>query len=104
MIHGEEEADKAKAAAEAIFAGGGDSEDMPLTVIPAENIKDGKIGVLDALVIAGLAPSKSEARRLIQGGGVSADNEKISDQNATLDLSKPVIIKKGKKIFHKIMQ
>jgi tyrosyl-tRNA synthetase len=102
MIHGEIEADKAKSAAEAIFGGGGDSENMPSTVIPAENITDGKIGVLDALVIAGLAPSKSEARRLIQGGGVSADNEKITDPNTLLDLSNPVVIKKGKKIFHKI--
>jgi tyrosyl-tRNA synthetase len=103
MIHGEAEADKAKAAAEAIFGGGGNSDDMPSTVIPSENLTDGKIGILDALVTAGLAPSKSEARRLIQGGGVSADNEKITDPNTVLDLSNPVVIKKGKKVFHKIM-
>jgi tyrosyl-tRNA synthetase len=103
MIHGEEEAEKAKSAAEAIFSGNGDSENMPQTVIPAENLQDGKIGVLDALVMSGLAPSKSEARRLIQGGGVTADGEKLTDPAASLDLSNPVIIKKGKKIFHKIL-
>ncbi|MDR0992076.1 MAG: tyrosine--tRNA ligase [Ruminococcus sp.] len=103
MIHGEDEANKAKSAAEAIFGGGGNSDDMPSTVISAENINDGKIGILDALVIAGLAPSKSEARRLIAGGGISADGEKISDPAVMLDLSNPVVIKKGKKVFHKIL-
>jgi tyrosyl-tRNA synthetase len=103
MIHGETEAERAKSAAEAIFSGAGDSENMPQTVIPAENTADGKIGVLDALVITGLAPSKSEARRLIQGGGVTADGEKLTDPNTLLDLANPVIIKKGKKIFHKIL-
>jgi tyrosyl-tRNA synthetase len=103
MIHGEAEADKAKSAAEAIFSGGGDSENMPQTVIPAENLTEGKIAVLDALVMSGLAPSKSEARRLIQGGGVTADGEKLTDPNTMLDLKNPVIIKKGKKIFHKIL-
>jgi tyrosyl-tRNA synthetase len=106
MVHGDEEAEKAKAAAEAIFSGGADinSADMPQTVIPSENITDGKVGVLDALALSGLAPSKSEARRLIQGGGVTADGEKITDPAAMLDLTNPVIIKKGKKIFHKILK
>jgi tyrosyl-tRNA synthetase len=104
MIHGEAEADKAKAAAEAIFSGGGDSDDMPQTVVSPENLTDGKIGVLDALTLAGLAPSKSEARRLIQGGGVTADGEKVTDPQAMLDLSNPVILKKGKKVFHKILK
>jgi tyrosyl-tRNA synthetase len=96
MVHGEEEAVKAEAAAKAVFSGGGNSEDMPTT-----ELEDG-IGLLDALVAAKLSPSKSEARRLIQGGGISIDGAPVTDTAMTLDLSNPVIIKKGKKIYHKI--
>jgi tyrosyl-tRNA synthetase len=97
MVHGEAEAEKAEAAAKAVFAGGGISDDMPTTAV-----KDGS-GLLDTMVEAGLAPSKSEARRLIQGGGISIDDVKVTDANMTLDLKNPVIIKKGKKIYHKII-
>jgi tyrosyl-tRNA synthetase len=96
MVHGEDEAVKAEAAAKAVFGGSGNSDDMPSTAL-----EDG-IGLLDALVSAGLAPSKSEARRLIQGGGVSIDGLPVTDAAMTLNLQNPVIIKKGKKIYHKI--
>jgi tyrosyl-tRNA synthetase len=96
MVHGQAEAERAEAAAKAVFSGGGNSDDMPTTAIA-----DGS-GLLDAMVAAGLAPSKSEARRLIQGGGISIDDVKVTDANMTLDLSKDIIIKKGKKIYHKI--
>jgi tyrosyl-tRNA synthetase len=96
MVHGVGEADKAEAAAKAVFSGGGNSDDMPTTTVA-----DGS-GLLDAMVAAGLAPSKSEARRLIGGGGISIDDVKVTDANMTLDLSKDIIIKKGKKIYHKI--
>jgi tyrosyl-tRNA synthetase len=97
MVHGEAEAEKAQAAAQNVFGGGGDSEDMPTTTL------ENGIGILDAMVAAGLAPSKAEARRLIQGGGISTDGEKVTDPNMKLDLTNPVIIKKGKKVYHKII-
>ncbi|MDR0986236.1 MAG: tyrosine--tRNA ligase [Ruminococcus sp.] len=96
MVHGEAEAERAEAAAKAVFSGGGNSDDMPTTAVA-----DGS-GLLDAMVAAGLAPSKSEARRLIQGGGISIDDVKVTDANMTLSLDSPIIIKKGKKIYHKI--
>ncbi len=102
MIHGEEEADKALAAAKSVFGGSGNSEDMPTTEIPEASLNDGKIGVLDLLAAAKLVPSKGEARRLIAGGGVTINDEKISDVNAQIDLSSEVIIRKGKKVFHKV--
>ncbi|MDR0944135.1 MAG: tyrosine--tRNA ligase [Ruminococcus sp.] len=96
MVHGEDEAAKAEAAAKAVFSGGGNSDDMPTT-----ELEDG-IGLLDALVNTKLSPSKSEARRLIQGGGISIDGVPVTDTAMTLNLQNPVIIKKGKKIYHKI--
>ncbi|MBP5604523.1 MAG: tyrosine--tRNA ligase, partial [Ruminiclostridium sp.] len=102
MIHGEEEANKALTAAKNVFGGSGNSEDMPTTEIPEESLNDGKIGVLDLLVAAKLVPSKGEARRLIAGGGVTINDEKISDVNAQIDLSSEVIVRKGKKVFHKV--
>jgi tyrosyl-tRNA synthetase len=98
MVHGQAEADKAEAAAKAVFSGGGNSDDMPTTAVA-----DGS-GLLDAMVAAGLAPSKSEARRLIQGGGISIDDVKVTDANMVLSLDNPIIIKKGKKIYHKIVK
>ncbi len=102
LVHGEEEANKAKDAAKALFAGGGDDANMPtteLTDVPAEGIT-----VVDLMVACKLAPSKGEARRLIQQGGVSLDGEKVDNpmMPVTADrLREGVRIKKGKKIFHK---
>ncbi len=101
LIHGEEEAQKADAAAKAIFAGNGDSENMPSTEIPAAETEDGKLGILTLLVKCGLCASNGEARRLVTQNGISVNDEKFTDPKGMVDLSEPVIIKKGKKVFHK---
>ena len=101
LVHGNEEADKADAAAKAIFAGGGNSDDMPSTTIAAADLTDGKIGILTLLVKCGLCPSNGEARRLVTQNGIAVNGEKFTDPKGLVDLSEPVVIKKGKKIFHK---
>lgn len=101
LVHGKEEADKADAAAKAIFAGGGNSDDMPSTTIAAADLTDGKIGILTLLVKCGLCPSNGEARRLVAQNGIAVNGEKFTDPKGLVDLSEPVVIKKGKKIFHK---
>ena len=101
LVHGKEEADKADAAAKAIFAGGGNSDDMPSTTIVAADLTDGKIGILTLLVKCGLCPSNGEARRLVTQNGIAVNGEKFTDPKGLVDLSEPVVIKKGKKIFHK---
>lgn len=101
LVHGKEEADKADAAAKAIFAGGGNSDDMPSTTIAAADLTDGKIGILTLLVKCGLCPSNGEARRLVTQNGIAVNGEKFTDPKGPVDLSEPVVIKKGKKIFHK---
>ena len=105
FVHGKEEADKALAAARALFGAGSQDENMPTTVLAREDLAGGAIGIMDLMVKTGLAPSKSEARRLIQGGGVSVNDEKVADPNLTLDaarLSSGLVLKKGKKVFHKV--
>ena len=105
LVHGQEEADKAQAAARALFGGGGDKASMPSTELAADQFEGGQIGVLNLLVACGLAPSKGEARRLVQQGGVSVNDEKVTDVNAVLAQElfsgEGVIIKKGKKVFHR---
>ncbi len=101
LVHGKEEADKADAAAKAIFAGGGNSDDMPSTTIATADLTDGKIGILTLLVKCGLCPSNGEARRLVTQNGIAVNGEKFTDPKGLVDLSEPVVIKKGKKIFHK---
>ncbi len=101
LVHGEEAAQKQLDAARAIFAGGGNSSDMPTTVLSAEDLTDGKIGILPLLVKTGLAPSISEARRLVQQGGITVNDEKVTDAKTQLSLDSEVILKKGKKVFHK---
>ena len=107
MVHGEEEAKKALEAAKALFVGGGSIENMPSTSIPEGDLTDDKIGVLDLLVKTGLASSKGEARRLVQQGGISVDDEKVADIAATVEKGQfekgHVILKKGKKVFHKVL-
>lgn len=105
LIHGEEEALKAQNAARAIFGGGAHSENMPSTELSADDFTDGEISVLDLLAKTKLVPSKGEARRLIDQGGISIDDEKVN--SVTAKISKDafekgfVIIKKGKKVYHK---
>ena len=104
MVHGREEAEKAQTAARALFAGGSDDSDMPTTELTAELFNDGKISVLDLLSACGLIATKSEGRRLIQGGGVAINEQKIADIGIcyTAEQAKNGLkIKKGKKIYHK---
>ncbi len=103
LVHGEEEADKAREAAKALFAGGSNNADMPTTAIPVADLTDGKMGILELLVRTKLAPSNSEGRRLVQQGGVSVNDEKITDPTAKIEISGEVILKKGKKVFHKVI-
>ena len=104
LVHGEEEAEKAQAAARAIFVGGGSHADMPSTDLSDGDFADGEIGILAMMVKGGLAASNGEARRLVQQGGVSINDEKITDPKFALKKSafeNEVILKKGKKVFHK---
>jgi len=101
LVHGEQEAKKADDAAKAIFAKGGVSDDMPTTEIAAADLEGGKIGILTLLVKCGLCQSNGEARRLVTQGGVSVNDEKITDPKTLIDMADAVIIKKGKKVFHK---
>ena len=106
MVHSKEEADKALEAARSVFGAGAASANMPTTQLAAADFTDGQIAVLDLLVKTGLAPSKGEARRLIQQGGVSIDDQKVTDVMAVLPLSEleagHKVIRKGKKVFHKV--
>ncbi len=104
-VHSPEEADKALATAQSLFSGGGSAADMPETKLSAAQLKDGAIGILDLMVACGLAPSKGEARRLVEQGGVSVDDVKVTDLTHTLTaeaLKKGIVIKKGKKVFHRV--
>lgn len=104
LVHGQEEADKADAAAKAIFAGGGDSADMPSTALTSDDVdSDNKIGILTLLVKAELCTSNGEARRLVTQNGISINGEKFTDPKGLVDVTEPVIIKKGKKVFHKVI-
>ena len=104
MIHGEEEATKAQNAAKALFAGGADNSHMPETVLTDDDFTGGSIMLLDMMVKAGIIKSKGEGRRLITQGGVSVNDEKATDPNmsfTTDDFANEIIVKKGKKVFHK---
>ena len=107
MVHGAEEARKAQEAARALFGSGANSENMPTTEITAADLTDGAINILDLMQKAGLIASKGEGRRLVQQGGVSVDDVKVTDIAKTCtaaDFEKGhVIIKKGKKVFHKVV-
>ena len=105
LVHGEEEARKAQDAAKALFVGGGDMSNVPSTQLTGEDLTDGSIGVLDLMVKCKLAPSKKEARRLVEQGGVEVNGQKVAVVAAAYtaaDLSgEGLMIKKGKKVFHK---
>ena len=105
LVHGEEEAQKAQASAKALFVGG-DAADMPTTDISAEQLVDGKIGILNLMVACKLAASNGEARRLVQQGGVFVNDEKVPDHTFAVTermLKEGVKIRKGKKVFHKAL-
>ena len=104
LVHGEEEAKKAQEAARAIFSGGVDSANMPTTQVEADSLTNDSIGLMDLMVLGGMVKSKGEARRLITQGGVSLNDEKVSDVYATVskaDLEAGAVVRKGKKVFRK---
>ena len=105
LVHGEEEAEKAKAASKALFSGDGDAEHMPTTELTNDDFGGGSIDVLTLLVKCGLAASKGEARRLVQQGGVTVNDEKVSAIETTFGCERftgdGIVIKKGKKVFHR---
>ena len=107
LVHGEEEAKKAEEAARALFAGGGSSENMPTATLTDDQFVNGSIDVLGVMVAAGMASSRSEARRAVEQGGVSVKGEKVTDIKAsyTKDMigAEEFIVKKGKKSFKKIV-
>lgn len=105
MVHGKEEAEKALSAAKSVFGGGISSENMPQTQLNAEDFIDGEIGALQLIVKCGLAGSNGDARKLVQGGGISFNGEKVADAKLMLARSMfedEFIIKKGKKTYHKV--
>ena len=106
LVHGEEEAKAAEASSKALFGGRGDDENMPMTEITINDLSDGVIDIMTALVKTGLCASKSEARRNIQQGGVSVNDEKVADISASYDadtLKNGIVIKRGKKNFNKLI-
>ena len=106
LVHGEEAAKEADTAAKALFAGGGDDSNMPTTELSADDLSDDKIGIMDLMLKCNLAPSKAEARRLIQQGGVMVNDEKVTEVGAFItkeQLLESIKIKKGKKTFHKAL-
>ena len=106
LVHGQEEAEKAKQTSKNLFSGVGNSADMPTTEIEASALTDGKIGILDLMVAGKLAPSRSEAKRLVIQGGVAMNDEKVTAFGAMVEenlLREGVVIRKGKKVYHKFI-
>ncbi len=106
LVHGREEAEKAQATARALFSDKANDENMPTTEITEEDLTENGVGVLGLLCKAGLTASNGEARRLVVQGGISVNDEKVSDPKKTVsreELLKGIVIKKGKKIFHKVI-
>ena len=104
LVHGEEEADKAQAAAKALFTGGGDDANIPTTEITEDQLTEGKIGLLSLMVACKLATSNGDARKNVAGGGVSVNDEKVTDVKFEVTremLREGVKLRKGKKVFHK---
>ena len=106
LVHGEEEAQKADAAAKALFAGGGDTSNMPSTKLEDADFEDGAINIVTLVQKTGIVASRSEARRAVEQGGITLDGEKIADINAVIAKDRfageGLVLKKGKKTFHKI--
>ena len=106
LVHGKEEAEKAQEAAKALFVGGGDMSNVPATQLSQEDLAGGSIGILDLMMKRKLAPSKKEARRLVEQGGVEVDGEKVTDVAASYTADQMagdgLMLKKGKKVFHRV--
>ena len=106
LVHGEEEAKKAEEGAKALFAGGGNTDNMPTTVLAADDFREDAIDILTLLVKSGLSDSRNEARRAVEQGGVSLDSEKVTDIKAAFEKNTfsgdGVVVKRGKKNFRKI--
>ena len=106
LVHGEEEAAKAQEAAKALFVGGGDMSNVPSTQLSADDLTDGTIGVLDLMVKCKLAPSKKEARRLVEQGGVEVNGEKVAAATVSYTAAdfagEGLMLKKGKKVYHRV--
>ena len=105
LVHSEEEAGKAQETARGLFSGAADMANMPSTTLTADQLQDGRIGILDLMMAAKLVPSKREARQLIQQGGILLDGEKVTDPTMPItaeQLANGVVIKKGKKTYHKV--
>ena len=106
LVHGEEEAKKAEEAAKALFSGGADDSNMPCTELCSDDLSDGKLDIMTALVKSGLCASKSEARRNITQGGVSANDVKITDISVSFtenELKAGVVLRRGKKNYNKLV-
>ncbi|MCI2056672.1 MAG: tyrosine--tRNA ligase [Oscillibacter sp.] len=105
LVHGEEEAKKAEETAKGLFAGNGSTEHMPATEIPADKFENGKIGAINLLVACGLCASNGEARRLIQQGGMTVNDQKVDAVDAAFNqedfAGEGIVIRKGKKVFHR---
>ena len=106
LVHGEEEAKKAEEGAKALFAGGGNTDNMPTTILSADDFREDTIDILTLLVKSGLSASRNEARRAVEQGGVSLDSEKVTDIKAAFEKTAfsgdGVVVKRGKKNFRKI--
>ena len=106
LVHGEEEAKKAEESAKALFGAGGDSANMPTSVLADADFENGSINVLSMLVTTGLCPSRGEARRLVQQGGVTIDDVKVASIDESLARERfegeGIIVRKGKKVFHRV--
>lgn len=105
VVHSKEDAEKALQTARNLFAGAGNSADMPSTTLQMDQLTDGAIAILDLMVACGLTASKSEARRLVEQGGVLLDDEKVASANQTVTaemLQSGIVIRKGKKVYHKV--
>ena len=106
LVHGEEEAKKAEESAKALFGAGGNNANMPASTLSDADFENGSINVLSMLVAAGLCPSRGEARRLVQQGGVTVDDEKVVSIDESLARERfegeGVIVRKGKKVFHRV--
>ncbi len=104
LVHGEEEALRAQETSRAVFSGAGVSENMPTTELTSEDLNEGKIGLLALMVKGQLSASNGEARRLVQQGGVSVEDQKVTDLAYQIEeeaLKNGIVVKKGKKVFHR---
>jgi len=106
LVHGEEEANKAQESAKALFGGGGSMENVPTTKLTDADLTDGRIDILSVLTRTGLCPSRGEARRLVQQGGVTVDDVKVAGIDESYDKDRlatdGIMVKKGKKVYHKV--